>query len=128
VETAGRAIKRIASLIDQNMPAEKPSKQDFAKAFKIMAKETAKMKWLASFNKDLEIFQRKIPPETYKKFANIYTYQAEKYGFRPTVPYNVEAVVLGILLMLRINPNISSKDYHKAFEFLVDSAIDRLFD
>jgi AcrR family transcriptional regulator len=128
IETADRGIKRIASLIDQNMPSEKPVKQDFAKAFKIMAREIAKMKWLASFNDDLEIFHRKIPPETYKKFANIYTYQMEKYSFRPNVPYNVATVVLGILLMLRINPNVISKDYNKAYEFIVDSAIDRLFD
>jgi AcrR family transcriptional regulator len=128
VETAGRAIKRITALIGQNMPQEKPAKQDFAKAFKIMAKETAKMKWLASFNKDLEIFQRKIPPEIYKKFANIYTYQAEKYSFRPTVPSNVATVVLGILLMLKINPNVTSKDYNKAYDYLIDTELDRLFE
>jgi AcrR family transcriptional regulator len=128
IETADRGIKRITALIDQNMPSEKPAKQDFAKAFKIMAKEIAKSKWLVSFYKDLEIFQRKVPPEIYKKFANIYTWQAEKYSFRPSVPHTVATVALGILLMLRINPNISSKDYNKAYELLVDSAIDRLFE
>jgi AcrR family transcriptional regulator len=128
VETADRAMKRITSLIDQNIPQEKPVKQDFAKAFKIMAKETSKMKWLASFNKDLEIFQRKIPPEIYKKFSHIYTYQVEKYSLRPTVSSNVATVVLGILLMLKINPNITSKDYNKAYDFIIDTVIDRLFD
>jgi AcrR family transcriptional regulator len=128
VETAGRAIKRITSLIERNMPSKDPVKTDFSRAFKIMAKEIAKTKWLASFNDDLEIFQRKIPPETYKKFANIYTYQAEKHSLRAHVPHNIATVVLGILLMLRINPAITSKDYNRAYEFLVDSAIDRLFD
>jgi hypothetical protein len=93
-----------------------------------MAKEIAKSKWLVSFNDDLKIFQRKIPPEVYKKFSNIYTCQAEKYGFHPYVPSNVATVVLGILLMLRINPNVTSKNYNKAYDFIIDTVIDRLFE
>jgi AcrR family transcriptional regulator len=128
VETAERAIKRISSIIDQNMPPDKPAKQDFAKAFKIMAKEIEQTKWLISFNDDLAIFQRRIPPDTYKNFVNVYAFQTEKYKFHPRVSPGMVRVVLSVLLMLRINPNIASKDYGKAYEFIVDSIIDRLFE
>jgi AcrR family transcriptional regulator len=128
VETAERAMKRISSIISQNMPPDKPTKQDFVRAFKIMAKEIEHTKWLVSFNADLEIFQRRIPPDTYKNFVNVYALQTEKYKFRPQVSHSMVRVVLSILLMLRINPNITSKDYDKAYELLVDSAIDRLFE
>jgi AcrR family transcriptional regulator len=128
VETAERAIKRISSVIDQNMPPDKPTKQDFAKAFKIMTKEIEHTKWLISFNEDLAIFQRRIPPDIYKNFVNVYAFQTEKYKFHPHVSPGIVRVVLGILLMLRINPNISSKDYGRAYEFIADSIIDRLFE
>jgi AcrR family transcriptional regulator len=128
IETAVRGIKRITDLFEQNMPPDNPTKQDFTKVFKLMAKEIAKTKWFDSFNEDLKIFQRKIPQEKYKQLANLYTIQTEKYRLRPTVHSNVATVVLGILFMLRINPNITSKNYNKAYEFLVDTAIDRLFD
>ncbi|MDR1445270.1 MAG: hypothetical protein LBI90_00095, partial [Treponema sp.] len=88
-----------------------------------MAKEIENAKWLVSFNDDIKIFQRRIPPEIYKNFVNVYAFQAEKYKFRPKVPHNVARVVLSILLMLRINPNITSKGYSKAYDLLVDSAI-----
>jgi AcrR family transcriptional regulator len=128
VETAERAIKRISSIIDQNMPTDKPTKKDFAKAFKIMAKEIEHTKWLVSFNNDLAIFQRRIPPDTYKNFVNVYAFQTEKYKLNPKVSSSMVRVVLGILLMLRIDPNITSKDYNKAYELIVDSAIDHLFE
>jgi AcrR family transcriptional regulator len=128
VETAERAIKRISSVIDQNMPSYKPTKKDFAKAFKIMAREIEHTKWLVSFHDDLEIFQRKLPVNTLKDFVNTYTFQVEKYRFRPKVPYGMTRLVLGILLALKINPNITSKNYSKAYELIVDSAIDSLFE
>jgi AcrR family transcriptional regulator len=127
VETAERAIKRISSVIDQNMPPDKPTKQDFARAFKIMAKEIEQTKWLISLNDDLEIFQRKLPLNTLKNFVNTYTFQVEKYKFRPKVSYDMTRLILGILLALRLDPTIASKNYGKAYEFIVDSIIDRLF-
>jgi AcrR family transcriptional regulator len=128
VETAERAMKRISAVIDQNMPPDKPAKKDFAKAFKIMAKEIEHTKWLISFHDDLAIFQRRIPPDTYKNFVNVYAFQTEKYKIRPQVSSGIVRVVLSILLMLRINPNITSKNYSKAYELIVDSAIDSLFE
>jgi AcrR family transcriptional regulator len=128
VETAERTIKRISSIIDQNIPPDKPAKEDFAKAFKIMAKEIEHTKWLVSFHEDLAIFQRKIPLDTFKKFVTLYTFQVEKYKFHPKVSYDLVRLVLGILLMLRIHPAINSKNYSKAYELMVDSVIDRLFE
>jgi AcrR family transcriptional regulator len=127
VETAERAIQRISSVIDQNMPRHKPTKQDFARAFKIMAKEIEHTKWLISLHDDLEIFQRKLPQNTFKNFVNRYTFQVEKYKFRPKVSYDMARLILGILLALRLDPNIASKNYGKAYEFIADSIIDRLF-
>jgi AcrR family transcriptional regulator len=128
VETAERVIKRISAVIDQNMPPDNPAKEDFARAFKTMAKEIEHTKWLVSLNDDLEIFQRKLPQNTLKNFINTYTFQVEKYKFRPKVSYDMARLVLGIMLALRINPNITSKNYSKAYEFIVDSIIDRLFE
>jgi AcrR family transcriptional regulator len=128
METAERTIKRISSIIDQNMLPDKPTKKDFAKAFKIMAKEIEHTKWLVSFSEDVKIFQRKIPLDSFKNFVNVYTFQVEKYKLHPKVSYNVVRLSLGILLMLRVNPNITSKDYSKAYELIVDSTIDRLFE
>jgi AcrR family transcriptional regulator len=128
VETAERAIKRISSIIDKNMPPEKPAKKDYIKAFKIMAKEIEHTKWLVSLNDDIAIFQRKLPQNKLKDFVNTYTFRVEKHKFRPKISYDITRLVLGVLLALRINPNIASKNYSKAYEFIVDSVIDRLFE
>jgi AcrR family transcriptional regulator len=128
IETAARGVKRIAALIDQNMPPDNYTKQDFAKAFKIMAKEIENTKWLLSIEDDYEIFRRKFPPETFKQFTDIYTFQAEKYDFSPAASPQVAKIVLGILLTTRLNKKGVNKHYDKAYDFIIDTVIDRLFD
>jgi AcrR family transcriptional regulator len=127
VKTAIKAVNRIVSIIDQNMPPVNPTKQDLAKAFKIMAKKIAKAKWLLSLENDFEIFRRRFPPETFKDFVDLYSLQIEKYRFSPKVSRQVGNAVLGALISLRLSPKMSGKDYDKAYEFIVDCTIDRLF-
>ncbi|MDR1286819.1 MAG: TetR/AcrR family transcriptional regulator [Treponema sp.] len=127
VETAITAIKRLASIIDQNMPPANPAKQDLARAFKIMAKKIAKAKWLLSLEDTFEVFRRRLPPETFKDFIDLYSFQVEKYQFSPKVSHRVGNAALGALITLRLNPKMSGKDYDKAYELIVDSTIDRLF-
>jgi AcrR family transcriptional regulator len=128
IETAARGVKRILSILYKNMPLDNPAKQDFARAFKLMAKEIENTKWLLSIEDDFEIFKRKLPPEAFKNFVDIYSFQAEKYGFSPKSPPHVAKIVLAILLTIRLNKKATSKDYDKAYEFIIDSVIDRLFD
>jgi AcrR family transcriptional regulator len=128
VETAERGVKRLLSIIDKNMPTENPTKQDFAKALKIMAKEVENTKWLLSIEDDYELFQRRLPPETFKNFVDIYSFQAQKYQFPPTISPQVAKVVLGLLITIRLNKKSKSKQYDKAYEFIIDSAIDSLFE
>jgi AcrR family transcriptional regulator len=129
VETAIKAVKRLASIIDQNMPAVNPTKGDLARAFKIMVKETAKAKWFLSLEDNFEIFHRRLPPETFKDFIDLYSFQVEKYRFSPRVSYKVGNAALGALIMLKLNPKIKTagKDYDKACEIIIDSTIDHLF-
>jgi AcrR family transcriptional regulator len=127
IETAARGVKRLLSIIDKNMPADNPTKQDFAKALKIMAKEIANTKWLLSLENDYEIFKRKLPPEAFKNFVDIYSFQAEKYRFSPNISPQAAKTVLGILMTVRLNKKETSKRYDKAYEFIIDSVIDRLF-
>ncbi|GHU82483.1 TetR family transcriptional regulator [Spirochaetia bacterium] len=128
IETAARGVKRILSIIDQNMPPDNRTKQDFAKAFKLAAKEIENTKWLLSIEDDYEIFRRKFPPETFKNFVDLYSFQAEKYGFSPHTSPQVAKVILGILLTTRLNKKGASKHYDKAYDFIIDTVIDRLFD
>ncbi|GMO52071.1 MAG: TetR/AcrR family transcriptional regulator [Treponemataceae bacterium] len=128
IETATRGVKRILSIIDKNMPPDNRTKQDFAKAFKLMAKEIENTKWLLSIEDDYEIFRRKFPPETFKSFTDIYSFQAEKYGFSPCISPQTAKVILGILLTIRLNKKGVSKQYDKAYDFIIDSVIDRLFE
>jgi AcrR family transcriptional regulator len=127
VETAARGVKRLLSIIDQNMPEGNPAKQDFAKALKIMAKEIENTKWLLSIEDDYEIFRRRLPPETFKNFVDIYSFLAEKYRFPPNVSPPVAKMILGILITIRLNKKSTSRQYDKAYEFIIDSTIDRLF-
>jgi AcrR family transcriptional regulator len=127
VETAIKAVKRLASIIDQNMPSGNPTKQDLARAFKIMAKKVAKAKWLLSLEDNFEVFRLRLPPETFKDFIDLYSIQVEKYQFSHKVSYQVGNAALGALITLRLNPKVSGKDYEKAYELIVDSTIDRLF-
>jgi AcrR family transcriptional regulator len=127
VETAIKAVKRLWSIIDQNMPPVNPTKRDLAKAFKIMAKKIAKAKWLLSLEDNFEMFHRRLPSETFKDFIDLYSFQVEKYQFFPKVSYQVGNAALGALITLRLNHKISGKDYDKAYELIVDSTIDRLF-
>jgi hypothetical protein len=93
-----------------------------------MAKEIENTKWLLSIEDDYEIFRRKFPPETFKDFVDLYSFQAGKYGFSPTVSPQAAKVVLGILLTTRLNKKTKNKHYDKAYEFIIDAVIDRLFD
>jgi AcrR family transcriptional regulator len=127
VETAINAVKRLASIIDQNMPSANPTKQELARAFKIMAKKVAKAKWLLSLEDNFELFRRRLPSETFKDFIDLYSFQVEKYQLSPKVSYQVGNAALGALITLRLNPKVSGKDYDKAYELIVDSTIDRLF-
>jgi AcrR family transcriptional regulator len=128
IETAAIGVKRILSIIDKNMPPENRTKHDFARAFKLMAKEIENTKWLLSIEDDYEIFRRKFPPETFKKLVDIYSFQAEKYDFSPTTSPQTAKVILGILLTTRLNKKTANKHYEKAYDFIVDTVIDRLFD
>jgi AcrR family transcriptional regulator len=127
VETATKGVKRLLSIIDQNMPSKNQTKQDFAKALKIMAKEIEKTKWLLSIEDDYEMFKRRLPPETFNDFVDIYSFQAAKYHFTPTVSAQVAKMVLGDLITLRLHKKTTSKHYDRAYEFIIDSTIDRLF-
>jgi AcrR family transcriptional regulator len=128
VETAMRGVKRLASIIDQNMPAENPTKQDLAKAFKIMAKKVAEAKWLLALKDNFEIFKRRLPPEIFKDFVDLYSFPSNKYHFSPKISRQEGNAVFDALITLRLNLKISSKHYEKAYELIVDGAIDRLFD
>jgi AcrR family transcriptional regulator len=128
VETGKSALKRLASIINQNTPQHKPTKQDLAKSFKIMAKKVEKAKWLLSLEDDIEIFQRKLPPEAFKGFIDIYSVQAEKYQLSPQVSRQVGNAVLEALVALRLSPKMSGKHYDRAYEFIVESTFDRLFE
>jgi AcrR family transcriptional regulator len=128
VETATQGVKRLLSIIDQNMPSKNPAKQDFANALKIMAKEIENTKWLLSIEDDYEIFKRRLPPETFKDFVDIYAFQAEKYHFSPNVPPRVAKKVLGALITLRLHNKTPGKHYDQAYGLIIDSAIDRLFE
>ncbi|MDR0552220.1 MAG: TetR/AcrR family transcriptional regulator [Spirochaetaceae bacterium] len=128
IETAARGVKRILSIIDKNMPPDNRTKEDFAKEFKLIEKEIENTKWLLSIEDDFEIFKRKLPPETFRDFVDLYSFQAEKYGFSPAVSPQTAKVVLGILLTARLDKKSKNKQYDKAYGFIIDTVIDRLFD
>jgi AcrR family transcriptional regulator len=128
LETAIRAGKRLSSIIDQNMPPDKPTKDDFAKAFKIMIKELQKAKWQLSIYNCMEIFRRKLSPEQFKILMHSFSFPGTKFKISLKVPANVASSALDALIGLRFNPKMTGEHYDKAYELIIDSTIDRLFE
>jgi AcrR family transcriptional regulator len=131
IDTANKVSDRLAMFLDEHIP-ENPTKYDLAKALKLMVKELEKVEWLLSLSSDYEIFLRKLPPEfmeqNFKKDKTDFSLMAQKYHLVPKVSLDEMTSIFWILFMSLYHKKIMPDKFDTAFEFLIDSTIENLFE
>ena len=131
VDTADTVLQRLMDIMENNIPSN-PTKHDFANSIKLVAKEIIKVEWILSLKNDFEVFLRKLPEnfldENFKKDVGDFHKFIDKHGFKLKVDIEEMTSVFWILFMTLKDKDIVGDNYFRAFEFILDSTIENLFE
>ena len=130
VATANHFNDNLYKIIRDNKP-EKPDKYDLARGVKLIAEELLNNQWVFSIREDYEVFLRKLPDnfmeQEYKKDLLDIKDIIELYDLVPTVAMDeIMSVIYTIFLSLYFT-DIIGELHRGAVEFLLDTAIEKLF-
>jgi AcrR family transcriptional regulator len=131
IETANDFSKKLYQVLRENKP-ENPTKLDAAKAFKLIAHELKGNRWIFSLREDYAVFLRKLPEnfmeQEYKKDLIDISEFVKLYGLTPkaSIP-EITAVVYTIVLSLYFS-DVIGENHQLAMDFLIDVAVEKLFE
>ena len=130
-ETAQHVGDRIGAIVYQEMPVN-PTKYDFAAALKKMYREFEKVEWYLRLQDEMALIVRKLPQDYMENVSNrdktdLYDL-IEKYHLVPRADMNTIIKTLTLLSLSILHKKLVGEGVDTAFAFLIDTAVENLFE
>jgi AcrR family transcriptional regulator len=131
VEAAQETEREAKRIAEENM-ARHSGKRGVAEALKAIVRFMGDTPWIADMQSDWDVILRKLPPDfverDFMRDISLIERYAADFGLKATLPPERLALVINTILMTVRNRKFLPGDVDGAVDFIIDAAVDKMFE